>query len=60
VNELPRLLTADEVSAATGISKFRLYELVRRGEMPACHLGRSVRWIESELNEWLRSGGMKS
>lgn len=57
---LPKLLTAAEVSAATGISKFRLYALVRLELMPAIRLGRSVRFDPRRLAEWLDAGGTES
>lgn len=57
---LPRLLTAEAVAEATGLSRARVYELARNGEMPAVRLGRAVRFAESALLSWISRGGTTS
>lgn len=57
---LPRLLNAAEVEAATGIPKWRLYELVRTEAIPHVHLGRAVRFSPQALSDWLDAGGTAS
>lgn len=51
------LLTIPEVAARLSINRARAYELVRRGLLPAVHLGRQVRVDAGALEEFLRSGG---
>lgn len=57
---LPRLLTADEVADQTGLSKARVYELAREGDLPVVRLGRAVRFSERALAVWIESGGTKT
>lgn len=51
------LLRIPEVASRLSISRARAYELVRRGSLPAVHLGRQVRVDARSLEEFLRSGG---
>jgi excisionase family DNA binding protein len=53
---LPRLLKAEEVAEATGLSLPRVYELVRAGVLPAVRLGRSVRFHPDVLQNFLEGG----
>ena len=55
--DLPRLLHTAEVAGMTGISKARLYELVREGSIPHVRLGRAVRYPAPALREWIDAGG---
>lgn len=57
VETLPRLATAKEVAAATGLSLPRVYELARLGYMPVIRLGRSMRFDLATVAAWLRGGG---
>lgn len=54
---LPKLLTADVVSAELSIPKHRIYELCRRNQIPHVRLGRTVRFNATALAEWLNNGG---
>lgn len=54
---LPRLLTARQVSEATGIPLPRLYELTRTGDLPHTRLGRTVRYAAPALRDWIDGGG---
>lgn len=56
---LPRLLTAREVSEATGLPTWRVYELSRNGDIPAVALGRSYRYSAPALRSWIESGGTR-
>ena len=51
------LLTIPEVASRLSISRARAYELVRRGSLPAVHLGRQVRVDARSLEAFLRTGG---
>jgi len=54
---LRRLQTARELAEQVGISKARVYELVRNGELPAVHLGRAVRFDPTVVAQWFATGG---
>jgi excisionase family DNA binding protein len=49
-----RLLTYAELSAATGIAKGTLQNLVSRKEIPHVKLGHSVRFQPNEIAAWLK------
>ena len=55
-NPPSRILRLSEVQARTGLSRTTIYELRVEGRFPQpVGLGaRSVGWIESEVNEWVR------
>jgi predicted DNA-binding transcriptional regulator AlpA len=54
-----RLIHLSEVLFKTGLSRSRLYALMRDSLFPAsirlCDDGRSVRWIESEVDSWINN-----
>lgn len=52
---IPRLLSAEEVSAAVGYSRVHIYRLMKVGEFPQrVQIGRNrVGWLESEVRDWL-------
>ena len=52
------LLTAEQVAQIIAVNVDRVYELIRRGILPAAHLGRKVRISPRELRAWLNRGGM--
>ncbi|MBA3555496.1 MAG: helix-turn-helix domain-containing protein [Gemmatimonadales bacterium] len=52
--ELPRLLSARQVAAETGLSAYRIYELARLGKLPHRKLGRSVVFTREALADFLR------
>ncbi len=54
---MQKLLTVLEVSQILATTKARTYELIRRGILPAVHLGRQVRVDERGLEDFLRAGG---
>lgn len=57
VGNLPRFLSADEVSEAVKYSKVHIYRLMRVGEFPKqVRIGRNrVGWLKSEVAEWLNT-----
>lgn len=56
-NTPEHLLKADEVGEMLNLSTRQIYRLEKEGKMPAAvHLSRSVRWLESEINAWLKAG----
>jgi excisionase family DNA binding protein len=63
MNEFKRLLTPKETAAFLSVSKARVYELTRRGELPVIVLGsRQYRYDSRELDQMIvekkmRNGG---
>ena len=57
-SELPRLLTAKEVCEQFGtIKPHRLYQLVRKGQIPVVRLGTAYRFSVAALEAWIAAGG---
>lgn len=54
MNYLSLTLTAAEAAKILKISKYTLYELVKRGEIPAHHIGRQLRIDPTVLDRYLR------
>ena len=51
---VPRLLTIRQASEATGLPRWRLYELLARGEGPASmRIGKTFRISEAALIAWI-------
>ena len=50
---LPRLLSLREVAEATGVPRSTWYTMVARGEIPAVHIGRSVRVEDEDVRRWI-------
>lgn len=52
-----RLLGVRDVANRLGVSTRQVWKLVRLGRLPApVRLGRSVRWRESDISEFIRLG----
>ena len=54
---MSKLLKADEVAEMLEVSEDRVYQLVREGILPACYLGRQIRFSADLLNEFIAKGG---
>lgn len=52
---VPRLLRPREVSEQTGLPRFRVYELIKDGKLPAIRLGNTFRISEDVLAEWIKA-----
>jgi excisionase family DNA binding protein len=50
------ILTIDELSRELKIPKKTIYKWVREGKIPCRKLGKHLRFIESEIDQWLQSG----
>lgn len=48
------VMTAAEVAEVLGLPKSTVYELARRGELPAARLGRAVRFVRDDIEARLR------
>jgi excisionase family DNA binding protein len=47
------LYTIPEITGLLGISRTKVYQLIKAGELPVVRIGRSVRIYRPELQEWL-------
>ena len=53
----PVLLAADEVAAMLGVSERTLWRLLSAGKVPKpVRFGRSTRWREAQVKEWIEQG----
>ena len=50
-----KFISLKEVIKTTGLSRSTIYNYINEGKFPKqCNMGgRSVRWLESEVMEWL-------
>jgi excisionase family DNA binding protein len=56
----PILLTEQQASEALSLSPGTLHGLRRRGEIPFVKIGRSIRYIPSTLDDWVRSQAIQT
>lgn len=54
LQDLPPYLTVTEVAALLRIGRSMAYDMARRGELPAIHVGRVVRIPRDALLRWLK------
>ena len=47
------LYTPEELAQKLKISKYTVYEMIKRGEIEAHHIGRNIRISESQLDDYL-------
>ena len=60
-DDLPLMLSVPDLTAALGISRAGAYELVKRKDFPALHIGNRIVIPKEELIAWIRrsTGGEK-
>lgn len=51
------LMTIDEVACFLRVSHKTVRRLIIRGEMPSTRIGKSYRFMRSEIVRWAQSGG---
>ena len=49
------LLTASDAAALLSVRPSWIYEAVRDGRLPPVRVGRHVRFLRSDLEDWVRS-----
>ena len=54
---MKELLTADQVAARLGIHPDQVYYHARKGQIPSVRIGRSVWFVEDQIDRWLEAGG---
>ena len=47
------IMTVPQVAEYLQISKSKIYLMIKRGEIPYIRIGKNVRVLESDLEEWL-------
>lgn len=53
------LYTPEEIAEKLKLSKYTIYEMIKRQELPAYHIGRSIRISETQLEEFIAAGSTK-
>lgn len=53
------LYTPEEVAEKLKLSKYTIYEMIKREELPAYHIGRSIRISEGQLEAFMAAGSTK-
>ena len=51
------LMTIDEVAGFLQVSDKTVRRLITRGEIPSARIGKSYRFIRSDIVRWLQTGG---
>ena len=54
---MTKLLRVSEVAEQLDLPEDRVYALVREGIIPACRIGRQLRFSPKILDEFVRGGG---
>ena len=47
------LLTISDVVQALSLSRSKVYDLIAKGKLPVCRIGRSVRVRSTDLEKWV-------
>ena len=55
-NAMTNWLTLEEAAKYLKMGKSTLYDLARKGDIPAHKMGREWRFDAAELDEWLKAG----
>ena len=53
------LLTVPEAGRALAISRSKMYDLLNSGDLPSVHIGRSRRVRVSDIEEFVKFGGVQ-
>ena len=55
VNRLmPRLLRATEVADVLGLGRSKVYDMMKRGQLPVVRIGKAIRVPAHALEEWIK------
>ena len=57
---LPRLVDVEVVAESLGLSRWRVYQLAREGVIPSVRIGKSLKFDEDKIREWIANGGSQS
>ena len=50
---IPKLLTVKQLAAATGLPTWRIHELCAQGKLPYLRVGRTLRFAEDRVVQWI-------
>lgn len=53
-----QLIAAEAVALILGVSRDRVWALVRAGSLPVVRIGRSIRFAPSKIRMWIDNGGL--
>lgn len=54
------ILNVKSLAEFLGMSESKVYQLVQTGKIPSSRIGRSYRFVRSEVVTWLKNGGTKA
>jgi predicted DNA-binding transcriptional regulator AlpA len=57
--EMENLLTAEDVAVRFGMLPSQIYYHARLGRIPCVRIGRSVRFVWSQIERWIEEGGSR-
>ena len=52
---VPRLLRATEVAALLGLGRSKVYDMMKRGQLPVVRIGKAIRVPAHALEEWIKT-----
>lgn len=52
---VPRLLRATEVAALLGLGRSKVYDMMKRGQLPVVRIGKAIRVPANALEEWIKT-----
>lgn len=52
---VPKLLTVPDVQQITGLPRWRIYELVKQDAIPHMRVGKTLRFSELALAQWIEA-----
>jgi len=55
----PLLLTVAQTAKVLNLGRTKIYELMKRGELPAVHVGKAVRFPYTALQQWVEQQASK-
>lgn len=50
---IPKLLTVPQLSERTGLAPWRIYELCAQGKLPHLRIGKTYRFAEDVVVQWI-------
>ena len=59
LQNLPKLLTVDQVAESVGLPKPTIYDLARRNIIPSIRAGKAVRFHPQKIQDWINEGGAR-
>lgn len=50
-----KLLTVSETAEILKLSNYQVYTLIKKGILPSVRIGKSIRIIQDDLEQWIRT-----